>query len=98
MGFHDPETEGLELLATCDESEDYNIDETQILWDKKTREYVVRSASGCSCWEGEFDETRFRSMKKVAVHLLGPGQARYNPSLLGAKKLIEEAKAAAQKK
>lgn len=92
MADWDDIDESLRLLANIDESMPYEVDQTRILLDKTTGEFVLQTASGCSCWDGDYDEERFPTLDALAENLMGKGQPRYNPSLVGAAQLIEEAR------
>lgn len=85
--------EQLKQLAFIDESEAYQIDEAGIYFNAETTEFVLLTASGCSCWDGEYDEEVFESLEALEASLLKEDR-RYNPSLEGAKKLIAEARTA----
>jgi hypothetical protein len=87
--------DGLVQLAEIDESERYEIDTTDICYDPDTKEFVLLTASGCSCWDGEYEEQRFGTFKALEDSLLGNGDdRRYNPSLKGAEQLLQEAREA----
>lgn len=77
-------------LAMIDESADYEIDQAYVLYLPATKKFVLKTASGCSCWGGEYDYTEFDSLKDMESVLLMT-ETRYNPSLNGAKQLMDEA-------
>lgn len=77
-------------LASIDESTDYEVDCTEIHYDPKTLELVLLIASGCSCWDGDYDEERFKTLTELKMSLLKDDR-EYNPSFSGAEKLIKEA-------
>jgi hypothetical protein len=90
MNYYDRQNE-LRQLAFRDEADSYEVDETGIYTDGNI--FYILSASGCSCWESdEYDEVSFNDFESVKNFLLGDGEMeRYNPSLYGAKALVEEA-------
>lgn len=83
--------EGLKLLAFVDESEPYEVDYVGLYLNESSGKFIVVSASGCSCWEGEEDVQEFDSLDEVEKAFDRDGFA-YNPSILGGKQLIEEAR------
>lgn len=91
--LYDRERKDLVELATLDESADYEVDITEVFYDPATKEFVLLTASGCSCWSGEYDEERFKSLDAVEASLLKE-ERQYNPSFVGAQGLIKEARAA----
>lgn len=91
--FYDTEKtpEGWTLLSTVDESESYETDIAEI-W-KTQKGYALLTASGCSCWGGEYDTAEFDSIELLAVALLKEDRT-YNPSTRGALDLLTDAVAA----
>jgi hypothetical protein len=84
--------EELQELAFLDSSADYEVDYCGIYSDGSLFYYIT--ASGCSCWsgdEGEWDEESFNDFESLRRFVLDEDMERYNPSLNGAKALIEEA-------
>src|SRR5688572_1154365 len=84
--------DSLKELAFIDEADSYEVDEVGIYTDGNV--FYILSASGCSCFcgdEGEWDEEVFDSFEEVRQFLLNEDLPRYNPTLNGAKALIEEA-------
>lgn len=81
--------EELKELAFLDSSADYEVDYVGIYTDGKLFYYI--SASGCSCWDGDYDEESFEDFESLRRFVLGEDLPRYNPSLNGARALIEEA-------
>ena len=79
------------LLATVDESESYEVDIAEI-W-KTPSGYALLTASGCSCWGGEYETAEFTSLELLAVALLKEDRT-YNPSTRGALDLLTDAVAA----
>lgn len=84
--------EELTQLAFIDEADSWEVDETGIYTNGE--KFYVLTASGCSCFsgdEGEWDEKEFDSFEELRHFLLTEDLPRYNPSINGAKALIEEA-------
>lgn len=84
-------TAQLEELAFLDKSECYETDYTGVYFDEETAQYALLTASGCSCWEGEYDEEQYDSLDALQAALF-EGQRTYNPSLEGVKTLMTEAR------
>ncbi len=80
----------LRELAFIDESADWEVDQTSICVDEEGTFYLL-TASGCSCWSGEYDEEKFASFEALE-HALLNGDRTYNPSLSGVQTLLEEAR------
>ena len=57
-GFDERRAE-LRELAFIDESADYEVDQASICVDEKGTFYLL-TASGCSCWSGEYEEEQYR--------------------------------------
>lgn len=74
------------LLASIDESEPYEVDITEV-WQTPTG-YAIVTASGCSCWEGDYDVDERPTLDDVIAALTGEDQRRWNPSVRGAQELI----------
>ena len=85
------------VLATCDQSEAYEVDETHIGVDDKTAKFVIASASGCSCWDGEYDVEEYDTLADLERALL-LSERQYNPSLRSIAEIIQEARATAAAK
>jgi len=81
-------------LAFIDESEPYEVDRCGIFYDDKTKDFVVMTATGCSCWDGDYEEGHFATLDDVEKSLLGDSTRTYNPTLNGAEQLIKEARRA----
>jgi hypothetical protein len=80
-------------LASLDESADYEVDITEICYDPINNEFVLRTASGCSCWDGDYDEERFATLDEIYKSMKADDRT-YNPSLSGADQIYDEAKKA----
>lgn len=76
------------LIAKVDESESYEVDSTEI-WKTKDGSYVLITASGCSCWDGDFDREDYKTLELLAVGLFS-GERMYTPSLHGALELLKQ--------
>lgn len=77
-------------IAFIDESESYEVDQTAIYSDKETGTFVFATASGCSCWDGDWDVTTGLSLGEVFDLIGVDGEEsghRWNPSFEGAKSL-----------
>jgi hypothetical protein len=79
-------------LAFIDQSESYEVDMTGIFYDPKTKNFAILTASGCSCWEGEGEETQHATFDEVEKELLGLPDRQYRPTLAGAEQLLVEAR------
>lgn len=90
MDYH-RRLEQLEVLSELDESMDYEVDYSAIGFDKENRQFVLVTASGCSCWDGDYEEEYFNSLYELEVALSNDNRS-YNPSILGGQQLISEAR------
>lgn len=95
MDYYDRQ-KSLTILASIDESEPYEVDEAIIGLDQDGR-FVLLTASGCSCWDGDYDEEVFDSLDALEKALIqgdedGNDKYHYNPSLNGARALVAEAR------
>ena len=90
MEYYDIKKE-LTELAMLDESADYEVDYTFIGLDEKTGKFALVTASGCSCWDGGADVEYFDDLDQMEQSLVTEDRT-YNPSLLGAKSVMQEAK------
>jgi hypothetical protein len=88
-GFDERRNE-LRELAFIDQSANYEVDQTSICVDEEGTYYLL-TASGCSCWCGEYNEEQFSSFEALEASLLDEDRT-YNPSLSGAHELLEEAR------
>lgn len=80
-------------LAFLDESYPYEVDQCLIGLDKSTGKFVLMTATGCSCWDGDATVEYFDSIDEIESSLINKDRT-YNPSLLGAERLIREAREA----
>ena len=79
-------------IAWVDESESYEVDITEI-WKTSEGKFILATATGCSCWGGEYEVEEYASLDDVVSGILNREGYVYNPYLEGAKKLVEAAKA-----
>lgn len=93
-GNEELKADGWKLLSECDESESYEVDQAEIWHNARDGRFILRTASGCSCWAGDWDVLTFGGFDLLKKHLLGDNEARYNPSLSGAITMLDEAEAA----
>lgn len=77
-------------LALLDESASYEVDMTEVHYDPETEELVLLTATGCSCWDGDYNEERFKNLESLKQSLLKEDR-QYNPSFKGAEQLVKEA-------
>jgi hypothetical protein len=84
-------TESLVELDQLDESASYEVDYTFVGIDKETGKFALVTASGCSCWDGDCDVEMFDNLDDMEKSLVRDDRT-YNPSLSGAKSVMEEAK------
>jgi hypothetical protein len=78
-------------LASIDESADYEIDISVVGYDVIQRKFVLLTASGCSCWDGDYEEECFDTFDAVKNSLRTDTRRRFTPSLRGAEELIQDA-------
>jgi hypothetical protein len=79
------------LLGTIDEAAPYEVDQTSVY--KNGNGFVLATASGCSCWDGDWEVQKFRSLDRLFEAIGATGDRtgyHYNPSLEGAKTLREQ--------
>ncbi len=87
------EEQGWLLLALNDESEDYGIDENTLMYHPERGVFLWRSASGCSCWDGEYGEEEYPTLDAIEAELIKNADDKYyKPSLKGGEELIKEAR------
>lgn len=73
--------DGWSPVAMVDESEPYEVDTTEILVMPDGR-FALRTAAGCSCWDGEYDVIAYDTLAELLVDIgpSGTSDYRYNPS------------------
>lgn len=83
------------LLAEIDESGGYEVDITAI-YQKPDGGFVLALASGCSCWDGEYDMEDFDSLDDIAASFRDQrtDSRRWLTTWKGADQLMAEARAA----
>jgi hypothetical protein len=87
MDYYD-RTKELEEILSIDNSESYEVDYAGVYWDPKTSKIAYITASGCSCWDGDYAEEQFGSIEALRRSLLHD-EKQYNPSLSTATQLID---------
>lgn len=88
-GFND-KPEGWVLIAEQDDSEGYDVDRTAIFTTPEG--FVLATASGCSCWGGEWWIENFDTLDDIEVDLIRNNDRRYKPSLVGSVSVVDEAR------
>lgn len=76
-------------VASIDESEPYEVDQTKILYAEDTDTFWLATASGCSCWEGEWQAERFDNLDQL-IQSLRQDYRQYNPSYNGVDDLTSQ--------
>lgn len=84
------------LMAYIDESAPYEIDQTAIL--TEDNKWVLATASGCSCWGGEWELSRFADLESLFAAIGPTTEAsgythQYNPSFAGVEALRAQVEA-----
>lgn len=83
-------------LASVDEADSYEVDEAHIYFDPATGKFALLTASGCSCWDGDFEEEQYDSIDDIEKALT-TREGTWNPTAEGAKQLIAEAREMAER-
>lgn len=78
-------------LASVDESQSYEVDRAEIYYDLRAEKYVLATAGGCSCWDGEYNLDSFATFEALVLALFKE-ERQYTPSIVGAIDLVVEAK------
>ena len=81
------------LIASVDESQDYDVDESHV-YVKPDGAFVLATASACSCWDGDYEVQEFASLDELVALVLNREGFVYNPSIAGAKSLVDQAREA----
>lgn len=83
------------VIADLDESEAYEVDITEIY--RTPAGYALVTASGCSCWGGEYDADEFDTLDALAAAVTSKesDERKYNPSYRALTDLLGRARAAA---
>lgn len=83
--------EDWKFIAGIDESEQYETDVTEIWHDG--RSFHLLTASGCSCWAGDYDDETYPTLDELErqIGLDGDEDRMYNPTLKGAQTLMQRA-------
>ena len=82
-----------EDVAEVDESQDYEVDQTQIVYVPHEDKFVLLTASGCSCWDGDWNAEWFDNLDVLFASLIDEraDERQYTPSGAGANDLREQA-------
>lgn len=85
-------------LASYDDADSYEVDMGGIYYDKDSEKFVFASASGCSCWDGDWSTYEYNKLGDLAKDLVdgdedGNDIFCYQPGLQRGIRLIEQAKA-----
>ena len=81
--------EQLQCLAEIHESRDYEVDMSGIYTDGDKFYFIT--ASGCSCWSGEYEESVYDSFDALKKAIMTDDISDYAPSLNGVRYLITTA-------
>jgi hypothetical protein len=76
------------LIAEVDESESYEVDQSRIY--KSSDGFVLATASGCSCWGGDWEVEHFAELDALYMSIKLDDR-QYNPSWKAADELHETA-------
>ncbi len=79
------------ILADIDESESYDIDKSRI-YAKPDGSFALATASGCSCWEGDWETQDFSDLGELEHLVLYREGYVYTPSPRGAIQLLKQAR------
>lgn len=90
MGDYYDRKKELIYLGELDESEPYEVDYNFIGYDSKANKFVWLTASGCSCWDGDYDEECYDKLTDL-FKALKPSEKDYRPTLKGAEAICGEA-------
>lgn len=80
----------LTVLGEFNESEGYEVDMGAIAYDGEIGKFVFITASGCSCWDGEYCEKRYDKLSLLLVEE-GRSDHPWNPSGVTFERMAEEA-------
>ena len=89
MSYYD-RTRVLVELASYDESASYEVDMGGIYWNPSTKKYCFITASGCSCWDGQYEENQYDKLSELLV-AEQVEQTAYAPSFSAMERMAEEA-------
>jgi hypothetical protein len=78
------------LVAELDESQSYEVDITKIYFNTEINKWVLAIASGCSCWEGDYEVEEFDTLAELGQSMIQDDR-QYNPSFRGANELLQQA-------
>lgn len=88
MGWY-TRVDELECLAFLDEAEPYTVDQCGVYLDTKSGKFYVLTASGCSCWSGEYDEEEYDTLSEVFA-ALDDGSFPWHVSIAGSEDLKQQ--------
>lgn len=88
---YDDRVKELVELSSFDESEPYEVDMGGIYWDSKAQKYSYITASGCSCWDGGYDENMYDTLSQLLVAERVSEDSYYRPSFSTFERMAEEA-------
>ena len=89
MDYYDRVKELVEL-SSYDDSEAYEVDMGGMYWDESAQKYVYITASGCSCWDGDYSEGCYDSLSEL-LKTEKVDERAYRPSLATFERMAEEA-------
>jgi hypothetical protein len=84
------------IIASIDESESYETDQTAILRDGADGTFILATALGCSCWEGDWSLFRYSTLDELLDDIGPSGEYDYdyNPTFAGVEALRGQLEAA----
>lgn len=91
---NDNDKSGWKLVGQIDNSYGCcDVDITELFTDLEGKFHLL-TASGCSCWAGEYEEREFLSLDDFVAHMKSEETDRYiyNPSPEAIKELLEQVK------
>ena len=86
--YHD-RTSNLDCLAYVDESEDYSVDYHGVYYDSNNGTFLYITASGCSCWDGEYEEEEFPTLS-ACIQGIEAYKGDYEPSIRTIEELVRQ--------
>ena len=87
--------QGWKMLASRDDADSWDIDENTFMYHPERNVFLWRSASGCSCLDGEYGEEEYPTLDAIEVELMKNADDKYcKPPLKAAEELIKEAREA----
>lgn len=80
------------LLASSDLADSYEVDEFRIYQTLDEKVFIFASASGCSCWDGDWQVEFYFSLDDMPKHVLEREGYEFNPSIAGIEEMVRMAK------